>query len=162
MVTIVKREAFVSATPITPLPQRAPQEPQIPVKRLKDCPRGHGRLYSQYDELVCVHCGFRDYTPSHINRSKNGHNLVSAGTVYVIRYCGDAPTLQNTLLKIKAVKIRNRVGFLVKCPFCEKKQLMEQASLSGKRREAREERYRCSDGHRVSLLPARAGAWGWK
>jgi len=162
MVTIVERDTTLTQTVVAPtivtVPVPAP-EPKAPKTH---CPRGHGQLYSQYDDLVCVHCGFREYLTPKVTERKNGHNLVSAGTLYVIRYCGDAATLQNTLLKIKAIKIRNRVGFLVKCPFCNANRIMEQASLSGKGRKAREERYRCMDGHRVSLLPARAGAWGWK
>ncbi|MDA1188403.1 MAG: hypothetical protein O2854_01800 [Chloroflexi bacterium] len=161
MVTIIRQDMVQQSQPqVLPAPRIVPDpEPEV---RQTNCPRGHGKLYSQYDEMVCVHCGFRDYFTIKPGDRKNGHNLVSAGTLYVIRYCGDASTLKNTLLKIKAIKIRNRVGFLVKCPFCTEKRIMEQASLSGKRREAREERYRCTDGHRVSLLPARSGTWGWK
>ena len=55
---------------------------------------------------------------------------------------------------------RNKVVYGVTCPFCGSE--MEQSSLSGKRREIREERYRCPLGHRISLIPKRDGNMGWK
>ncbi len=85
---------------------------------------------------------------------------MSAGTRSVLRYVGEFPTLSETLTQVKLVRLRNRVVYGVTCPFCG--QAMTQSSLSGKRREAREERYKCSDGHRVSLTPGRNGALGWK
>ena len=57
-------------------------------------------------------------------------------------------------------RIRNRVVYAVTCPFCQSE--MDQSSLSGKRREIREERYKCIQGHRVSLIPRKSGSMGWK
>ena len=87
-------------------------------------------------------------------------SILSTGTRYVLRYVGDSKSLSETLTYVKLERLRNRVVFGVKCPFCEKR--MDQSSLSGKRREVREERYKCESGHRVSLLPKKDGSMGWK
>jgi lysyl-tRNA synthetase class I len=69
--------------------------------------------------------------------------------------------LANTLIYVRLIRVRNRVVYAVNCPFCEK--AMDQSSLSGTRHEPRELRYKCMDGHRVSLVPTRNGAsMGWK
>ena len=86
--------------------------------------------------------------------------MISSGTRYVLRYVGDFPSLSETLTHVQLRRLRNRVVYSVTCPFCQGE--MEQSSLSGKRREMREERYRCTDGHRVSLTPTPNGALGWK
>ena len=38
---------------------------------------------------------------------------------------------------------------------------MEESSLSGKRSEPQEQRFKCDDGHRVSILPGRNGMPVW-
>ena len=48
----------------------------------------------------------------------------------------------------------------VKCPFCEEH--MDQTSLSGKRPDMREQRYKCPSGHRLSLIPNHRGVLGWR
>jgi hypothetical protein len=68
--------------------------------------------------------------------------------------------LADTLTYVQLKRVKNRVVYGVRCPFCSGS--MEQSALSGKRKEVREERYKCEDGHRVSLTPARNGALGWK
>ncbi len=123
------------------------------------CPRCTASLVMTYDEPECLQCGFADYTytpPTPITKK----SLISAGTRYVFRYIGDSPNLAETLAYIHLRKIRNRVIYGVTCPFCQLQ--MDQSSLSGKRRELREERYRCPDGHRVSLIPSKNGNMGWK
>ena len=68
--------------------------------------------------------------------------------------------LAETLAYVQLRRLRNRVVFGVTCPLCDDDVEMEQTSLSGKRKEIREERYRCPEGHRVSLIPRRDGSMG--
>ncbi len=131
------------------------------VKR-SGCPRCEASLVSKYYEPQCLQCGYVDYTytqPIQIGKK----NLISAGTRFVFRYMGDSPTLSETLAHVQLRRLRNRIVFGVTCPFCVTNEVeMEQSSLSGKRKEIREERYRCPYGHRVSLIPRRDGSMGWK
>jgi hypothetical protein len=117
---------------------------------------------SNYYEPQCLQCGYVDYSytpPPKIGK----RNLLSAGTRFVFRYMGDAPKLAETLAHVQLRRLRNRIVFGVTCPLCDVPDVeMEQASLSGKRKEIREERYRCPFGHRVSLIPRRDGGMGWK
>ena len=125
------------------------------------CPRCEASLVSNYYEPHCLQCGYVDYSytpPSKIGKK----NLMSAGTLYVFRYMGDSPTLSETLAHVQLRRLRNRIVFGVTCPFCHDDVEMEQSSLSGKRKEIREERYRCPYGHRVSLIPRKDGNMGWK
>ena len=125
------------------------------------CPRCNGRLYTRYHEPECMQCGYAHYP--HTPPTKIGNtNLMSSGTRSVIRYVGDAPLLTERLLYVRLTRMGTRIVYAVTCPFCEVE--MEQSSLSGKRREIREERYRCPDGHRISLIPIpnRDRPLGWK
>ena len=125
------------------------------------CPRCEAPLVSMYYEPQCLSCGYVDYSytpPAQIGKK----NLMSAGTRFVFRYMGDAPKLAETLAHVQLRRLRNRIVFGVTCPFCETDVEMEQSSLSGKRKEIREERYRCPEGHRVSLIPRKDGSMGWK
>ena len=124
------------------------------------CPRCGTRLRINYHEPQCLQCGYMDYSyePPH---STNGRkSIVSAGTRYVLRYVGDFRSLAETLTYVKLIRVRNRVVYSVVCPFCH--EAMVQSSLSGKRRELREERYKCAEGHRVSLTPNGNSTLGWK
>ena len=85
---------------------------------------------------------------------------MSSATRFVIRYAGDSIHLVETLTYVRLVRRRNRAVYAVNCPFCQSS--MEETSLSGMRPEAREHRFRCSDGHRVSLIPRRNGMLGWR
>ena len=112
-----------------------------------------------YYEPECPQCGFVDYQYRPVNGTKK--SLLSSGTQYVLRYAGEFSTLSDTVAHVKVLRVRNRVEYRVTCPFCELP--MTQTSLSGKRREIREERYKCVDGHRVSLAPGfNNGGLGWK
>ena len=123
------------------------------------CKRCGTRMVMSYSELECLSCGYVDYAYTQ-EFSGDRENLLSTATRYVLRYVGDFPALTETLTHVKLIRIRNRVGFAVNCPFC--KQIMEESSLSGKRPEAREQRYKCEDGHRVSLIPGSNGMTGWQ
>jgi hypothetical protein len=124
------------------------------------CPRCNAQLRINYDEPECLQCGYVNYRYPIVNSNGAKKNVVSAGTLYVLRYMGSFPSLRDTLLRIRLQRLRNRITYAVQCPFCAKE--MVQSSLSGKRREAREERYKCPEGHRVSLTPTRDGTLGWK
>ena len=87
---------------------------------------------------------------------------MSSSTRYVFRYIGEAPLLAETLAHVQLRRLRNRIVFGVTCPFCDDEVEMEQSSLSGKRKEIREERFQCHLGHRVSLIPRKDGSMGWK
>ena len=122
------------------------------------CPRCEARLRINYCEPECLQCGYVDYTYRLSRRVRK--NVVNSGTRYVLKYVGEFPALSETLAHIQLHRLRNRVVYGVSCPFCGRS--MVQASLSGKRREVREERYKCMDGHRVSLTPKSDGGLGWK
>ena len=129
-------------------------------KYLMICPRCNAQLRISYDEPECLQCGYVDYKyiPPVAKRKKK--SVINAGTRYVLRYVGDFRSLSETLTHVQLKRVRNRVVFGVDCPFC--KGPMDQSSLSGKRREVREERFKCEEGHRVSLTPAKNGSLGWK
>lgn len=134
--------------------------PKLTSRPKSFCPRCNTLLRINYEEPECLQCGFVDYAYTPEVTRKKTKSIVSTGTHYVLRYVGDFPTLSHTLTHVKLRRQRNRVVYGVTCPFCG--QEMEQSSLSGKRREVREERYKCLDGHRVSLTPGRNGSLGWK
>ena len=124
------------------------------------CPRCTTQLVLSYDEPECLNCGYADYAYTEEFPNRDRENLLSSATCYVFRYIGESENLMETLTKVKVVRIINRVGFDVNCPFCER--IMEESSLSGKRSEARERRFKCDEGHRVSLIPGRSGMDGWR
>jgi hypothetical protein len=136
------------------------KKPTLTTRPKVECPRCSSTLRINYEEPECLQCGFVDYafTPSLIAPRKK--SVLSTGTHYILRYVGDFPSLSNKLTHVRLRRLRNRVIYGVACPFCG--QDMEQSSLSGKRREVREERYKCDDGHRVSLMPGKNGSLGWK
>lgn len=124
------------------------------------CPRCESQLRINYDEPQCLQCGYVDYSYVPPNAHKKQRSLMSTGTRYVLRYIGAFEKLSDTLTHVQLRRFRNRAIYLVSCPFCHEE--MTQSSLSGKRREVREERYKCELGHRISLMPAKNGALGWK
>ena len=124
------------------------------------CPRCTTQLVLSYDEPECLNCGYADYAYTEEFPNRDRENLLSSATCYVFRYIGESENLMETLTKVKVVRINNRVGFDVNCPFCER--IMEESSLSGKRSEARERRFKGDEGHRVSLIPGRSGMDGWR
>ena len=124
------------------------------------CPRCDTQLRINYDEPECLQCGYVDYSYTPPASKRSTKSIISAGTRYILRYVGEFPSLVDTLTHIQLRRLRNRVVYGVICPFCGNS--MDQSSLSGKRREVREERYKCDQGHRVSLTPGKNGALGWK
>jgi hypothetical protein len=113
-----------------------------------------------YYEPECLTCGYADYSYTLDLPATRKKNVINSATRFVLRYVGNFPILSQTVAYVKLVRVRNRAVYAVACPFCSKE--MERSSLSGKRPDVREERYRCTDGHRVSLIPRKSGAMGWK
>ena len=126
----------------------------------KHCLRCGTQLVMGYYEPECLNCGYADYTYTNGASSNRGKSILSAATRYVLCYVGGFSNLTSTLAHVKLIRVRNRVIYAVNCPFCNKS--MEQSSLSGKRPDVREQRYKCMQGHRVSLVPGRNGALGWR
>ena len=125
------------------------------------CLRCDTRLMTGYFEPQCPTCGYVDYSNTPKTAPGKASGIISTATRYVLRYVGEFSTLAETLAHVRLVRVRNRVVFAVNCPFCEK--AMDQSSLSGKRHEPREQRYKCIDGHRVSLVPCENDvSLGWK
>ena len=152
--TAVKPIVINDNDAIIQAPQKSPSSTTNGHRKM--CPRCNTVLRINYTEPECLQCGYADYTytpTSHIETSKS---IIGTATRDVLRYVGDFPKLSNTLTHVKLIRVRNRVVYGVKCPFCNKS--MDQSSLSGKRRQIREERYKCDDGHRVSLIPGNNGS----
>jgi ribosomal protein L37E len=126
----------------------------------KGCRRCGTRMYKGYDEFKCVMCGYADYQSHPTGYEHRTTNIVSSATRFVVRYIGDSHVLDQTLTHARLVRLNNRAVYEVRCPFC--KQEMERSSLSGKRSNVREERFKCEIGHRVSLIPGQNGSLGWK
>jgi|TARA_Y100000815_G_C13175169_1_gene437158 transposase-like protein len=124
------------------------------------CPRCSTKLIIGYDEPECSTCGYVDYEYEPHVKNDN-RSILSSATKFILRYIGDFENLSNTTANVKVIRIKNRVVYSVECPFCSNP--MEQSSLSGKRAEMREQRYKCEKGHRVSLLPNKKHkGLGWK
>jgi len=160
----------VSTTPYAPPVPRPPlevveterSEPRgvAPPTTYSLCRRCDTRLMRGYDEPQCPSCGYVDYSHALEEAPDKAKCVISSATLHVLRYVGDFPSLSETLALVKLIRVRNRVVYAVNCPFCER--AMDQSSLSGKRPDVREQRYKCMDGHRVSLVPSKNGALGWK
>ena len=153
----------VEARPEQVVPIPAPQTEVLktaPAPAEGRCPRCNTCLMISYEESLCPCCGYVNHAHTKTSNRQENASLISTATRYVLRYVGDFPTLAETLAHVKLVRVRNRVVYAVRCPFCEKS--MDQSSLSGKRPEVREQRYKCMDGHRVSLVPCKNGMLGWR
>jgi len=156
---IADRVSTFTPAVLPPLPARV-TSPPAETKQAKNCRRCDYRMYKGYDEFKCVMCGYADYQSHPTGYEERTTNLVSSATRFVVRYIGESPVLAQTLTYARLVRLNNRAVYAVTCPFCE--QQMERSSLSGKRSNVREERFKCEIGHRVSLIPGQNGALGWK
>ena len=130
------------------------------IKAPQYCVRCSSRMLMGYYEPQCLNCGYADYSYNSPAIPDSEKSIVSTATRFVVRYSGDSSAFGDTTAHVRVVRVRNRVVHVVRCPFCDKG--MDQSSLSGKRPDVREQRYKCSDGHRVSLLPGRNGMLCWK
>lgn len=151
---------FAIARPVTISDQVAPPASAGRTSPRQLCPRCSATLTTTYYEPECLQCGYADYDSPAVGTSGRNKSLIATATKFVLRYVGDSKRLAETLTYVQLQRVKNRVVYGVRCPFCSGS--MEQSALSGKRKEVREERYRCGDGHRVSLTPAVNGSLGWK
>ena len=133
---------------------------QASVKTRNKCPRCSGFIHWSYEEASCLQCGYVDYFSPPQRTTPKSNSILNKGTEYILRYKGDSECLAEILTIVKVVRIKNRVTFDLDCPFCGVR--MEQASMSGHRKEIKEERFKCPTGHRVSLIPSDEGVVGWK
>lgn len=144
------------------LEAKIPQEKvlEAPVRSRNKCPRCSGFIHWGYEEPGCLQCGYVDYFSPPQRTTSKSTSILNKGTEYILRYKGDSECLAEILTIVKVVRIKNRVTFALNCPFCGVR--MEQASMSGHRKEIKEERFKCPTGHRVSLIPSEEGVVGWK
>ena len=163
MVTQATPSKFLPAIPPEPASEPRTATAPRPIRATGGrslCPRCTAPLITGFEEPECLGCGYVDYT--HVPSARRGRatNLVSAGARFVIRYNGESASLADVLAYVQTVRLRNRAVYEVTCPFCSA--TMEQSSLSGKRRDVREERFKCSQGHRVSLTQGANFSLGWR
>ena len=165
MVVQTSSYPFAPAKPRVPIAPRRVSNPSVGVQESlankTHCPKCSARLHVSFEDAACLSCGYVDYeyvAPYHEDTSKA--SIISTGTRYVLRYIGEFPALTQVVTHVMVYRIRNRVVYGGSCPFCGSG--MSQSSLSGKRREIREERYKCTSGHRVSLCPNDKSELGWK
>lgn len=126
-----------------------------------DCPRCTARLFENYDEMLCVHCGYTDYSRPISKGSTGTRNALNAATIWIVRYVGDSPTMANDLLQVRTERSGYCIAYKATCPYCDS--TMSQSSRrSSKRIEKREERHRCDHGHIITLTWDEEGELGWK
>ncbi len=133
---------------------------KVTPQRRGHCPRCGARLWMSYEEPECLQCGYVDYNYETHASGDRGKGVISTGTEFVVRYVGNFAPLANTVLRVKLMRHGNRLVYGMHCPFCG--EAMHLSSLGVKRWELREERYKCSQGHRLLLSPDRDGSFGWK
>ena len=124
------------------------------------CPKCSSIIVKSYYEPQCLQCGYVDYSTPLKKIASPGNTVVGSATRYMVRYKGHSENFKEKLAHVKVVREKNRIIFNVDCPFCETS--MEQTSLSGKRKDLREERFKCNQGHRVSLLPSKKSGITWR
>ena len=150
-----------ASRPVTPVTEEISTERHVkPSPNGLDCARCGTRMLMGYDEPQCLNCGYADYSRTNTTTPQESKSIVSTATRFVLRYVGDFPSLGDTLMHVRLERLRNRVVYAVTCPFCEN--IMDESSLSGKRPEVREQRHKCIEGHRVSLVPGKNGMMGWR
>ena len=165
MVVQTSSYPFAPAKPRVPITPRRVSNPSVDIEKSRanktHCPKCSARLHVTFEDAECINCGYVDYeyVAPQVGNTRKG-SIISTGTRYVLRYIGEFPALTQVVTHVKVYRIRNRVVYGVSCPFCGSG--MSQSSLSGKRREIREERYKCTSGHRVALCPDNKSELGWK
>ena len=103
-----------------------------------------------YGEPECLLCGYVNYgyvPPTTVKPS----GLISTATMFVLTYVGEFPALAEIRAHVQALK-SDHIDYAVTCPFCNEP--MQVAAIAGKRKDRRETRYKCQEGHRISLTPA--------
>ena len=149
-------------TALTPLlaPVPAPVHDSPAVLPLRACPRcGSSALLTNYDETTCVNCGYVEYlAPPDMDIAADDPAAMRGpafrATTYVARYGGPFSEQKHRLVYVTTYAYpdmkKHDAQLRVKCPWDSLE--MERSSLSGKRKRHNETRFRCPDGHRLSLL----------
>ena len=100
------------------------------------------------------------------NQSNVGKSILQTATEYFIRYNGTYDYLKDTTVHVKTIRIGNpngsgRLENRPTCPFCEES--MQSLSLSGKRKDKVETRFKCVSDHRISLfMGSTRSEMGWR
>ena len=124
---------FATARPITvPAPVGPPASTESPSGPRQLCPRCASALVTTYYEPECLPCGYAAYGSTPVGVSGRSKSLFATATKSVLRYVGDSPLLGDTLTYVQLKRVKNRVVYGVRCPFCSGS--MEQSALSGKRK----------------------------
>ncbi len=141
---------------------QAPAQPEIitPTRSRMECPRCEAPLRITYEEPQCLQCGYVDYRYTAPAVGAGKKNIMSSATRYVIRYAGTVPALTHLTAHVHVERVRNFVVHGVKCPYCNKQLI--RSSVLGNREGVQKGRYRCDEGHRVSVTPDKDGGLGWK
>ena len=124
-----------------------------------------GVMAAQGDDLVCLSCGYRLYDAA-INAPSVKGGL--PGNVHILRYLGKYEEMGNKTLivEVSAVENRARAQVTPLCPFCAAP--MADIGVANTRTGKGQgglwnrkdvQRYRCADGHRISIA---AGMAGWE
>lgn len=150
------------------------QEAKLNHEPLAKCPRCHARLFTCREllESNCFYCGFADYSAPILPPGEIKGGFRSLARVFFIRYKKKEVTkwgyqesvfnkgfplrLRMTTKALETGKVGNtdssKIILIPTCPFDGCGDEMAASSLSGKRRDRREERYKCPAGHRISLF----------
>lgn len=146
------------------IPATINHEP-LPIRQTQ-CPRCNNRLQQDFPDMEpeCVACGYVDYT--FIPKVSVGKSILQTATEYFIRYNGTYDYLKDTTVHVKTIRIGNpngsgRLENRPTCPFCEES--MQSLSLSGKRKNKVETRFKCVSDHRISLfMGSTRSEMGWR
>lgn len=125
------------------------------------CLRCATRLEFTYDEPQCPSCGFVDYACTRdIGPSSKRRSILSLGISYVLRYISEFGNLSDLLVQMRVIGRSRGHAYVVSCPFCDRS--IVDSSPTCLRTGRREQRFTCSDRHRISLVHDGAGVMGWE
>ena len=122
------------------------------------CPRCESDMVVVYDELDCMICGYVDYSWTPAVQARRVVRGDSAR--FRLPYVGEFQSMQGNFISVRLDRTTTKQPWEVNCPFCGER--MEQTSLTCSGKGAREERYICTQSHRVSLMRDRDGGTGWR
>ena len=126
-----------------------------------NCPRCAARLFESYEELLCVHCGYTDYSRPTPRPTSATRNALNAATIWIVRYTGNSPNLGNSLMQVRTERSGYCIAYKATCPYCNSS-MSQSSRRSSKRIEKRQERHRCDHGHIITLTWDEDGELGWK
>ena len=125
------------------------------------CPRCGERLHTNYDELLCVICGYVDY--SYVSPRQSNGVAASPANDDCARYVGGFPMLTDTVINVKLQQINGIIELTASCPFCkESRTALLDHRKSGRVNGAQVWHYQCLVGHTMSLMATAKGTLVWK